>query len=66
MFALVVVVSCPLIASGSTLLYSTMGPNGEFDGTYAWLLGGYGGETMADAFIPYATGKLADAVLVLQ
>jgi hypothetical protein len=61
-----VFVACPLIANGSTVLYSTMGPNGQFDGTYAWLLGGYGSETMADAFIPYTTSKLADAVLVLQ
>jgi hypothetical protein len=64
--ALAFLAFCVNSASASTVLFTTMGPNGQFDGTNGWILGGFDLEAMADAFTPAATAKLGDAVLILQ
>lgn len=54
-------------ARASTVLYSTLGPNSEYDSTQGWLLGNFFGDdqVMAMQFTLGAGATVGDAVLAL-
>jgi hypothetical protein len=58
---------CSVSASAGSVLYTTLGPNGEYDGTQDYLIGGRGPvqEVVANEFTLNAGATVGDAVLAL-
>jgi hypothetical protein len=58
---------CSVGARASTVLFSTLGPNNEYDGTNGWLVNGsnYNNQVMAMPFTLSAGATVGDAVLAL-
>jgi len=55
-------------ASASTVLYSTLGPNGQYDGSEGWDVDGanFHNQVMAMPFTPNATSGIADVVMAMS
>ena len=68
-FGMVVLMGAMLcsVSASAGVLYTTLGPGGQFDTTTGYLVNGsnFNNQVIADPFIPTATANLADAVLAL-
>ena len=68
-FTLLTILTLALCATASAdILYTTLGPNGEYDTKNGWFVDGsnYNNQVMAMPFTPTSNGTMSDALLALS
>jgi hypothetical protein len=65
--SLLVILLCAPQAGANSVLFSNLGPQGQYDGSNGWLVDGatFNNQVMGMSFTPNATGNISDAVLAL-